>query len=231
MKAPKVARFTAAIALFMTPFVSDLRAAQDETVAEAKLAEIVATGGNGEIVYAETPSAQVIPIGVPPVPQLIVRSSFAVLDGQVLQSHGETVAYEDKNYHYVAPLEAGAAIDGVFVRQGGGGMTIGSTTVTKNEKLTLALDGTGRFSMARDLDVAITTLNAGGGSGSDGSTSGTYQLAGYALELQPDGGSPMRFPFFTYKIDPFWPTSGSSGDRVNAVNLDGQLFYRDSGAQ
>jgi hypothetical protein len=213
----------------MTPLVVGVRTASAETVAEAKLAEIAATGGNGEIVYAVTPSAQVLPIGVPPVPQLIVRSEFAVLDGEVLQSHGKTAVSEGKEYHYVAPLEASTTIDGVFVRQGGGGMTIGSTTVTKSETLTFVFDKTGRYSVARDKDVAISMANAGGGSSSDDSSTGSYQLAGYAIELRPDHGEPMRLPFFAYTIDPFWPDSNSSDDLVNALNLGTELFYRDNG--
>ena len=220
-----------AIAIAIMPFADCARTALAETVAQRKLADIVATGGNGEIVYAETPSAQIIPIGVPPVPQLIVRSGFAVLEGQVLQSHGKKILSEGKAYHYVAPLEAGTTIEGVFVRQGGGGMTIGSTTVTKSETLTFAFDSTGRFSVAKDLDIAITTLNAGGGSSSDDSATGTYRLSGYTLELQPDQSTPVKLPFFAYTIDPFWPTSQSSGDRVNALNLDGELFYRDKGGK
>lgn len=220
---------TIAIAIAIMPLANGARTALAETVAQEKLAEIVATGGNGEIVYAETPSALVIPIGVPPVPQLIVRSGFAILEGQVLQSQGKKISAEGKVYHYVAPLEAGTTIEGVFVRQGGGGMTVGSTTVTKSETLTFAFDSTGRFSMAKDLDIAITTLSAGGGSSSDGSAAGTYRLSGYTLELQPDQGTLMKLPFFAYTIDPFWPTSQSSGDRVNALNLDGELFYRDKG--
>ena len=193
------------------------------------LADMVETGGNGEIVYAVTPSAQIIPIGLPPVPQLIVKSAFTVLEGRVLQDHGTVIRHDEKDWHYVPPLEAGTTFEGVFVRQGGGGMTIGSTTVTKIESLTFVFGKAGRFSMAKDRNVAFTALNAGGGSSSNSSTTGSYRLSGYTLELQPDQGSPMKLPLFVYTIDPFWPKSQSPGDRVNALNLGGELFYRDTG--
>lgn len=229
MRNARITNLAIAIATAIIPIIHVGQTALAETIAEAQLLDLIATGDGGKIVYAETPSALVLPIGVPPVPQLIVRSGLAVLDEQVLQQHGDTIVSEEKNYFYVPPLEPGATFEGVFIRQGGGGMTIGSTTVTKSESLTFVFDQAGRYSVARDADVAISMANAGGGSSSDGSSTGSYQLAGYAIELQSDQGELMRLPFFAYTIDPFWPDSNSSGDLVNALNLGTELFYRDSG--
>lgn len=170
--------------------------------------------GIGQAVYVNRPQTNYDVIGG----SMSMSYGVRVVDADVAKAKGPII----DGWYYVARPPDGFTFKGVFTSYGGITMSVGVGGVIGNSSANVfRFTEDGRFSMAENAAAIVST---------QGQVGGSYYVAGYSIELRPDGGKPVRLSFIPYTAGAFAPNDKASNvrDRIIYLNLDRKLYLRDS---